>query len=206
MIVQIRKFIHVKNFPNISSLNMYNFLLPYCQPNVELLLNINWKITWKNLYFKYVNIHVRDIVFKFLHNIITTKSRLFQIKRSDSPLCSLCNVVEDKVHMFVKCRKVKEVLCYFKEILFKLCKLKKNDIVNILHLDFNAKEKESNTAVILTTTYIGCIWINRAKVNHIERHIYKNNLLKQHHILSIILKDKMSKIFNDGFTNVNEIN
>ena len=107
MIVQIRKFIHVKNFPNISSLNMYNFLLPYCQPNVELLLNINWKTTWKNLYFKYVNIHVRDIVFKFLHNIITTKSRLFQIKRSDSPLCSLCNVVEDRIHMFVECRKIK---------------------------------------------------------------------------------------------------
>ena len=114
MIVQIRKFIHVNNFPNISSLNMYNFLLPYCQPNVELLLNINWKTTWKNLYFKYVNIHVRDIVFNFLHNIIT-KSRLFQIKRSDSSLCSLCNVVKDKIHVFVKYRKVKEVYVILKK-------------------------------------------------------------------------------------------
>ena len=106
--------------------------------------------------------------------------------------------------MFVECRKVKEVLCYFKETLFKLCKLKNKDIVNILHLDFNAKGKENNTAVILTTTYIGCIWFNRAKTNCIECHTYKNNLLKHHHILSMILKDKMPKIFNADFNNINE--
>ena len=109
IVTLVRKFIHVKNFPHISSLNMYIFLLPYCKPTSESLLNVKWKTIWKNLNYKYVNIHVRDIVFKFLHNILTTKNRLFQIKRSDSPLCSLCNVVEDKVHMFIECRKVKYV-------------------------------------------------------------------------------------------------
>ena len=145
----------------------------------------------ENLNYKYVNIHVRDIVFKFLHNILTTKNRLFQIKRSDSPLCSLCNVVEDKVHMFIECGKVKDVLQYFKELLFKVCNVKSKGIVNTLHLDFKAKRKDNNTAVILTSTYIGCIWFNRARVNCIEHHVYKTNLLKHHNILSLILKDKM---------------
>ena len=81
IILLIRKFIHVKNFPNISSLNMYNFLLHYSKPTAESILNINWKKTWKNLNYKFVNIHTRDITFKFLHNVLTTKSRLYQIKK-----------------------------------------------------------------------------------------------------------------------------
>ena len=204
IVTLVRKFIHVKNFPHISSLNMYIFLLPYCKPTSESLLNVNWKTTWKNLNYKYVNIHVRDIVFKFLHNILTTKNRLFQIKRNDSPLCSLCNVVEDKVHMFIECRKVKDVLQYFKELLFKVCNVKSKGIVNTLHLDFKAKRKDNNTAVILTSTYIGCIWFNRARVNCIEYHVYKTNLLKHHNILSLILKDKMSKNFNEKFANIDK--
>ena len=90
-------------------------MLLHCKSTSESLLNVNWKMTWKKLNYRYVDIHVRDSVFKFLRNISTTKKRLFQIKRSDSPLCSLCNVVEDKVHMFIECGKVKDVLQYFKD-------------------------------------------------------------------------------------------
>ena len=107
--------------------------------------------------------------------------------------------------MFVKCKKVKNVFMYFKNLLFELCKIKSKDIVNILHLDFKAKGRENNTAVILTTTYIGCIWFNRARINCIEDYVYKANLLKHHHVLSIILKDKMVKHFNENFTNITNI-
>ena len=107
--------------------------------------------------------------------------------------------------MFIECKKTKDVLQYFKESLFKLCNVKSKGIVNTLHLDFKAKRKDNNTAVILISTYIGCIWFNRARVNCIEHHVYKTNLLKHHNILSLILKDKMSNIFNEKFTNINNI-
>ena len=59
--------------------------------------------------------------------------------------------------MFIECRKVKDVLQYFKELLFKVCNVKSKGIVNTLHLDFKAKRKDNNTAVVLTSTYIGRI-------------------------------------------------
>ena len=107
--------------------------------------------------------------------------------------------------MFVECKKVKNVLHYFKDILFKVCKIKNKDIASILHLDFKANRKENNTAVILTTSYIGCIWYNRAKTICIEDHIYKSYLLKHHHILSLILKDNMSRTFNENICNIADI-
>ena len=107
--------------------------------------------------------------------------------------------------MFIECVKVKNVLQYFKELLFKVCNVKSKGIVNTLHLDFKVKRKDNNTAVVLTSTYIGCIWFNRARVNCIEHHVYKTTLLKHHNILSLILKDKMSNIFNEKFTNINNI-
>ena len=58
--------------------------------------------------------------------------------------------------MFIECKKIKDVLQYFKEILFKLCNVKSKGIVNTLHLDFKAKMKNNNTEVILISAYISC--------------------------------------------------
>ena len=123
-VILIRKLISVNNFPNISSTDIYRLLLPVCQPSVNLNINIDWKISWKCLNFKYVNVRDRDIIFKFLHGILTTKNRLFQIKKINSPLCSLCNQIENQLHMFVECEKIKNILVFFKEMLNKICKIK----------------------------------------------------------------------------------
>ena len=54
------------------------FLLLHCKSTSEFLLNVNWKMTWKKLNNRYVNIRVRDIVFKFL-----SRSGLYEVKSSD---------------------------------------------------------------------------------------------------------------------------
>ena len=104
-VILIRRLISVNNFPNVSSASIYSFLLPDCQPTVTSNNNITWKVSWKNLNFKHVNLNEREITFKFLHNILTTKNRLFQIKKINSPLCPLCNTIENQLHMFVECKK-----------------------------------------------------------------------------------------------------
>ena len=164
----IRRLTSVNNFPNVSSANIYSVLLPDCQPTVNSNHSITWERAWKNMNFKYVNVNERDIIFKFLHNILTTKNRLFQIKKINSPLCPLCNSIENQIHLFVECKKVKNVLLYFKDLLNKICSIKNHNIINILHLNFKANKRQCNTAILLTTAYMGCIWYNRSQTKCIE--------------------------------------
>ena len=72
IIVQTRKTIHMPKFPNLSSQDLYSASLPKVQPNVQQDSTINWKRSWKNLHFKFINIREREIVFKYLINVITT--------------------------------------------------------------------------------------------------------------------------------------
>ena len=103
----IRKLKNFKTFPIVNSNNIYDCLLPKCQPLIQSKIVINWKSTWHNLNFKYINLSERDILFKHLHGILTTKLRLFNIKQVASPLCNRCNIIEDNLHMFSLCSKVK---------------------------------------------------------------------------------------------------
>ena len=55
----IRKLKHIRTFPNVNSNNIYEFLLPKCQPIIQSKISINWKSAWKNVNFKFVNIYER---------------------------------------------------------------------------------------------------------------------------------------------------
>ena len=195
----------MRKFPNLNANDIYKFLLPDCEPIKNNIPNINWGRSWKNLNFRYINIYERDITFKLLHNIITTRSRLYQIKKIDSPLCQMCNSTENKTHMFLECIKVKSILKCFKYLLNKICNIKNTSDINILHLDFKAKKKQKNTAIILTTLYIGCVWQNRDLNKCIENKAFWTNILKHNHLLSWILKKKMTNIFTEQFCNIRKI-
>ena len=142
-----------------------------------------------------MNIYERDVTFKFLHDIITTRSRLFQIKKMDSPSCLICNSVESKLHMFIECVKVKSIFKYFKHLLNKNCDIRDFVDFNMLHLDFKASGKQKDTAIVLITSYIGCIWQNRESNKFITSNTLWTCILKQNHLLSLILKENMSNIY-----------
>ena len=124
------------------SQNIYSASLPKIQPNVYQDRTINRKRSWENLHLKYINITEREIVFKYLNNIITTKKRLYQIKRAESPLCELCDVIEDTKHMFCECIKVTVVKNYFKKLLRIICNIDSRNMNKILHLDIAGHYKK----------------------------------------------------------------
>ena len=80
-IITIRKCLKINSFPNISSKIIYGHLLdiqpPRIQDNYPLY---NWKYIWKNLHFKY------------LHENLSNKHILKQIKRSRDDLCEMLNL------------------------------------------------------------------------------------------------------------------
>ncbi|CAL4102396.1 unnamed protein product, partial [Meganyctiphanes norvegica] len=150
IIALVKQNIHVPKFPNITSLDIYSISLPKTLPTVSQNRNINWKRSWKHLNFKFINIRAREIAFKLMHNILTTKMRLYQIKRSDSPLCKICKVNEDIKHMFIDCVKVRTLFCYFEKAIKRVCNIS-NININTLHLDFKLGcKQDTNTAILLT--------------------------------------------------------
>ena len=142
LVQSTRKLIHIPKFPNINSQAIYSTFLPKVQSPENHAITTNWKRSWKNMNFVYMDIREREIMFKFLHNIITTKKRLHQIKHAESPLCETCHVHEDTKHMFAECIKVIILNDYFKKLLRNVCGIECRNINRILHLDITANSKK----------------------------------------------------------------
>ena len=200
IVINLRTFLHVRHFPNITSSDMYSAMLTECKPKVTEKYNMNWDKIWKQITFKYINLYERDVMFKFIHNILPNKLRLFQMKQNNSPLCVICDIIEDTNHMFISCRKVINLLNYFKAILNDACNITNLNMENILFLDIKAKtKKELNTATVLTVNYISTVWYNRSRNEHLKPLLIKTNVLKHQMLLSLILKDQMPKIFTEKY-------
>ena len=65
--------------------------------------------------------------------------------------------------------------------------------------NFKANKRHCNTAILLTAAYIGCVWYNRSQTTCIEIQVYKTRILKQHHLLQMILKENMTKLFTENY-------
>ena len=166
IIFNVRRSVHIKNFPCIKSSDMYKFLLPKSIPTVQDKYNFKWEKIWPRTTFKYIKLHERDVLFKFLHGILPNKKRLYQMKQSNSPLCPHCNVIEDNSHMFLNCIKIQDILKYFKTVLNDTCNVEHVNIEKLLYLDIKLRtKKQMNTAIVLSVNYISTVWYNRCK-NH----------------------------------------
>ena len=187
---------------------MYSVILPKCHPIVQQNANINWINSWKNVHFRYINIHEREIAFKFLHNILPYRLKLYKMKRADSPLCELCEINEDKTHMFIECIKVGSLLAFFKTKLKAVCNINNIDDVGldkILHLDFNEiSKKDRHAAILLTTAYISTVWFNRDLRTSITLSSYKSTIMKHKYLMSLVLDSKMTEVFSTKYCNIEE--
>ena len=59
-------------------------MLPECKPTITEKHNLNWKQIWKQTTFKYISVHEREVIYKFIHGILPNKLRLYQIKHNHS--------------------------------------------------------------------------------------------------------------------------
>ena len=72
-----------------------------------------------------------------------------------------------------------------------------------LYLDIKAGSRiKQNTATILVTAYIGTIWNNRHVETTVDTYKYKLKILNQFHIISIILKENVRKMFTEKYCNL----
>ena len=131
----ILKCVDHKKFPNKKARDIYEVDVPHCKPNIETIYpNFDWSNIWKRLNFKYIRITDREILFKYLYEILPTNKRLKQIRIEDSPLCKFCQIEDSNIHRFYYCGTVKECLSWLRKVLFYICGIQLGSLLKILYL------------------------------------------------------------------------
>ena len=192
-----------KKFPNLRSKDIYEVISPQCKPNIECLYpNFDWKNIWMKLDFKYINIQDRNVLFKYMYEILPTNKRLLQIKKRDSSLCEVCNVEELNIHKFYYCSLVQDCIFMIKRLIFYICGVNFESLLKVLMLDIPKIDKRNvNSLVIIISSYIACVWFNREKLDTIKI-CYKAKFIRDQRMNMKILGAKALKIFSDNYCNL----
>ena len=200
----IRMCFHMQNFPKINANCIYRKILPVTQPETEKLYPLfNWNQIWPNVCFKYINIWNRQIVFKFLHDILPNKKKLNEWYKSD-PNCTDCMVEENNMHMVLYCCKTQRCKIVLFRTIFYLCHIDiEKDIIKTLFFDFpKINKKVTNTLCIVISIYIANIWYNRDNMENLE-YKFKSKIKNSQKLHMEILKDKSKNVFTDNYVNIN---
>ena len=201
----IRKCFHHKDFPNVNSKIIYSLILPNITARVELLYPLyDWNNIWTILSFRFLNIYDRPIIFKYLHEILPTNKRLYEIRlRRNNSLCELCNIEDSNIHRFYYCMDVQECLSWIRKVIFYLCGMNIGSLLKILSLDLpKVNVKVKNTLCIIICSYITAVWFNRDKKEYLLENL-KAKIIRDQKIKMEILKDKAKNVFTGNYCKSN---
>ena len=105
--------------------DFYNILnknndVPTSKSKWENVYNIEDE-TWKEIYQSPFNLPVSSLLqwfqYRINHRLLSTKSYLYKVKITDSPLCVLCQVDETIIHMLWDCLETKPFLQQLQHLL-----------------------------------------------------------------------------------------
>ena len=200
----VRKCCKLNNFPNISSQHIYESLNKNHKPIVEEKYSLfNWKTIWGNVSSKFIISDDRSVLFKYKHEILPNRLRLYIIRKIPSPNCETCNIEENNLHMVYFCEDKKVIVKFLRALLQKCLNIPNVSLVKLLFLDTTGfDKKDSNTITALVTSFICNIWYNRDNPGD-KLEIWKRNIIKKQSFQKIVLRNKMPKIFNNQYCKIN---
>lgn len=112
------------------------------QANVELNYPLlNWEVIWRKNFKHYIVFNIRDILYKYSHENITTNDRLHMLKILEEIKCKNCGDLENNMHIIY--------FCSFK-MFVKSCRVQETCFIQILKLNFKSQShKYRNTDMVL---------------------------------------------------------
>ena len=163
----------------------------------------NWEGIWENLQFKYIPINVREILYKYIHEILPNKQRLKQIRRSIDDLCENCQRPETNIHMVYYCKNI-ESSKKFLENLLTHCDIGEYNLLKLFFFDISKrKKKKRNTVILLIALYISSVWYGRAnKTQIVNIYIYISAIVNHLKLLKSLLGNSIDKLFTPNFYNL----
>ena len=186
-------------FPNMKSKYIYEILFPQVVPDITTKYDFDWKNIFSNLNFKYISVVNRNVLFKYLYEILPTNSRLVQIRVRESPQCDYC-VMEDSIcHKFYYCCKVQDCLSWLRKVIFYLCGVQTTSLLKILYLDIPKINKRNvNSLSIIISCYISAVWFHRNDMDYIKN-VVKAILIREQRFHMKLLGGKAKKVFSDNY-------
>ena len=83
----------------INAKLIYENITPNHKPNIESLYGLyNWKSVWKGAYSVFKILNEREIIYNYLHEILSTKKIFRDIHRIVDSTCECCTQEESNVH------------------------------------------------------------------------------------------------------------
>ena len=130
--------------------------MPTVKPIIESSYpNFKWKIIWSNPCSFFVLPKEREVLFKYIHEILPTRKRLKEMRKVQSSACNYCGQEESNIHLVYCCPSTNPVTTWLGNMLKKYCGLNNANYMKILFLELpKLGKKEKNDCILLITTYI----------------------------------------------------
>ena len=119
----------------------------------KLIPNLDFQKIWKNPYISYAEPFCADLHFKILHYSIKTNEYMHKCTRDVKPNCDYYRQIENNIHLFITCPRIRQIWTGYQPILTKLTNIQNKPEEHILTLS-TANQNESTTKLLLTITQI----------------------------------------------------
>ena len=207
----LRCVARLDTFPVVNTKRIYCTIMnnDTFQARVEVNYPLfDWRDIWKNIFNLYIELDSRVILYKYVHEVLATNERLYMLSISTENRCLNCGELDNNMHLFYFCSLAKNLVKWFKTLFFKLWKVKTQNFVQILILDFQPFTlKDRNTGTVLLAEYITGIWFGK-KVGILVDDprlisFIKSRIFKSRWILSKMLKDSFEHHFTKEYILMN---
>ena len=155
----------------------------------------------KSLALRYINVNDRVIVFKYLHQILPTNQRLFQIRLRDNPACGHCTAAGTRDHLFLYCIAIQRCVKWLCKVIFYLCGINANfvNVQQFLTLDLpRVDNKVKNTLLVVLCSFISCVWLQREDLD-IVINVLKSKIVTDQSIKMAILNEHFVDYFTENY-------
>merc|ERR1712240_194841 len=180
----------------------YQQIMPKCKPNIESCYGLyNWSSIWKNLSSVYILLNEREIMYKYLHEILPTKKRLKDIRVSQNSICDHCTHEESNTHFVYQCECHREIIIWFKSLLRKYCYLDNPQLIKLCFLVTpNIDKKSKNAIIMFMSTFIVSMWqVRDGNMNqNVVKSFIKRKLFQKQQSIKYILGNKMANILDSN--------
>ena len=203
----IQKCTHTKGFPEINAKLIYENITPKHKPNIESLYSLyNWKFIWKEASSVFIMLNEREMIYKYLHEILPTKKRLKDIRRIADSTCEYCAQEESNIHFVFQCERYSAVVIWFKNLLERFCGIRNPQLIKLSFFDLpKVNRKCKNATVMLMSSYIVSMWqARKSNMNSsITKKYMKSKFLQKKSQLRYLLGEKMENVLTTEVCSMN---
>ena len=134
----------------------------------QYMLQNPWNVIWKNTFYSYAWPENNNILYMLLHYATRTNEDIYRWtnqKHLKFPKCKLCEKIENIKHLYIDCKRNKEIWTHFQKYYKNLIQKEYTPMQHILTVSaISLPSKTRKLVLTLTTTILTNIWKTRNRL------------------------------------------